>query len=192
MSGNSNLRNPPAGRGFYLSYAGCVDTRMSQRDVLTILDRLERASVTPWIDGGWGVDALVGRQTRQHGDLDIVIEQDQEASARSVLEEEGFSEVPMWFSTAVHTVWRHDDGRAVDLHVVVLNDEGGGVYGDEGVYPAEGFQGRGTIGCRAVRCISASVQVEFHRGYEVRPQDRHDVLLLCEAFDLDVPAEYRD
>lgn len=157
-----------------------------------ILDRLDGAGVTPWIDGGWGVDALLGRQTRTHGDLDVVIEHHQEAAARTVLVNLGFREVSMWFSTEVHTVWHHDDGRALDLHVVVLNDEGGGVYGDEGVYPAEGFGGRGTIGDRPVRCISAPVQVEFHRGYEARPQDRHDVLLLCEAFNLDVPDEYRD
>lgn len=28
-----------------------------------------------WLDGGWGVDALLGRQTRPHDDMDIVIEQ---------------------------------------------------------------------------------------------------------------------
>ncbi|NLE78610.1 MAG: aminoglycoside nucleotidyltransferase [Rhodococcus sp.] len=169
-----------------------MHTHMSELEVMTILDRLEGAGVTPWIDGGWGVDALLGRQTRAHGDLDIVIEQHQETAARVVLAQEGFAEVPMWFSTAVHTVWHHDDGRALDLHVVVLDEEGGGVYGDEGVYPAEGFEGRGTIGGRKVRCISAPVQIEFHRGYEERPQDRHDVLLLCQAFDLDIPNEYRN
>lgn len=169
-----------------------MQTQMSELDVVTILDRFDDVGVTPWIDGGWGVDALLGRQTREHGDLDIVIEQHQESAARTVLADESFAEVPMWFSTAVHTVWHHDDGRALDLHVVVMNDEGGGVYGDEGVYPAEGFEGRGTIGGRPVRCISAPVQVEFHRGYELRPEDRHDVLLLCQEFDLDWPDEYRD
>jgi len=46
---------------------------LSAADVVTIVDRLERAGLHVWIDGGWGVDALVGRQTRPHDDLDLVI-----------------------------------------------------------------------------------------------------------------------
>ena len=29
--------------------------------------------ITVWVDGGWGVDALLGRQTRPHSDLDIAL-----------------------------------------------------------------------------------------------------------------------
>jgi lincosamide nucleotidyltransferase A/C/D/E len=36
---------------------------------------LEEAKVTVWVDGGWGVDALLGEQTRPHKDLDIAIEE---------------------------------------------------------------------------------------------------------------------
>ena len=36
-----------------------------------ILDLFEGLSVTYWLDGGWGVDALYGRQTREHRDIDI-------------------------------------------------------------------------------------------------------------------------
>lgn len=165
---------------------------MTEQDVVTLLELLAAKGVTPWVDGGWGVDALLGEQTREHGDLDIVIESHDETAVLDVLRDEGFHEVPMWFTTPVHSVWQHDDGRALDLHVVELNDQGGGVYGDEGVYPAEGLTGRGAIGGRQVRCISAATQVEFHRGYELRAQDRHDVQQLCAAFGLKLPEEYRD
>jgi len=37
--------------------------------VLEILTALHGTDV--WIGGGWGVDALVGEQTRPHGDLDL-------------------------------------------------------------------------------------------------------------------------
>ena len=36
-----------------------------------ILDLFEGLSVTYWLDGGWGVDALYGKQTRDHRDIDI-------------------------------------------------------------------------------------------------------------------------
>jgi lincosamide nucleotidyltransferase A/C/D/E len=31
-------------------------------DVLAILDQLDRAGVVAWLDGGWGVDALLGER----------------------------------------------------------------------------------------------------------------------------------
>ena len=43
--------------------------------VCSILDCLERAAVDVWLDGGWGVDALLGAQTRPHGDLDVIVSQ---------------------------------------------------------------------------------------------------------------------
>ncbi|MDH4308687.1 MAG: amino acid transporter [Acidimicrobiia bacterium] len=42
---------------------------MESAAVLSVLDLLDEA----WVDGGWGVDALVGRQTRRHLDLDLAL-----------------------------------------------------------------------------------------------------------------------
>jgi lincosamide nucleotidyltransferase A/C/D/E len=39
-----------------------------------------------WIDGGWGVDALLGAQTRPHKDLDIAIEERDVAGLSAALE----------------------------------------------------------------------------------------------------------
>lgn len=165
---------------------------MTELEVVALLDRLTEIGVTPWVDGGWGVDALLGHQTRPHGDVDLVIEADDKDAVVEMLHTDRFYEVEQWFTTPVHTVWHHADGRAVDLHVIVLNSNGGGVYGDEGVYPAEGLSGEGVIGGRPVRCISPEIQIEFHRGYELREQDRHDVRLLSERFGLQLPPEYQD
>ena len=32
---------------------------------------LENTGITYWLDGGWGVDILAGKQTRNHRDIDI-------------------------------------------------------------------------------------------------------------------------
>lgn len=45
---------------------------MKSKDVLQIVGWLEQAKIPLWLDGGWGVDALVGQQTRPHSDLDII------------------------------------------------------------------------------------------------------------------------
>ncbi len=169
-----------------------MTTHMTEQEVVYLLERVANAGVIAWIDGGWGVDALLEKRTREHGDLDLVIEKDDEQKIVDMLSGEGFREVQMWFTTPVHTVWHHSDGRAVDLHLIVLNSEGDGVYGDEGVYPSGALAGQGSIGGWVVRCISPAAQVEFHRGYELREQDRHDVVMLCQRFGLVLPPEYQN
>ena len=43
----------------------------TKEDIMTVIDILENAEITYWIDGGWGVDILAGKQTRDHRDIDI-------------------------------------------------------------------------------------------------------------------------
>ena len=40
---------------------------MTAADVVEVLEWLEAVGVRAWVDGGWGVDALVGEATRAHG-----------------------------------------------------------------------------------------------------------------------------
>ena len=48
---------------------------MTAADVIDLYSELEHLGIAIWADGGWGVDALLGQQTRTHSDLDIVVEQ---------------------------------------------------------------------------------------------------------------------
>ena len=59
-------------------------------DVLAVLDQLDRAGVVVWLDGGWGVDALLGGQSRPHQDLDLVIDRDDSEAAQTALAGMGF------------------------------------------------------------------------------------------------------
>ena len=52
---------------------------------------LEQAGVRVWLDGGWGIDALVGEQTREHDDLDCVIALSDAEIARDALAVLGFA-----------------------------------------------------------------------------------------------------
>ena len=47
---------------------------MRLADVVEILSDLRAAGCRVWVAGGWGVDALVGRQTRPHRDLDLAVD----------------------------------------------------------------------------------------------------------------------
>ena len=43
-------------------------------DTCEILEMLSEESVKVFLDGGWGVDALIGRETRIHNDIDLFVE----------------------------------------------------------------------------------------------------------------------
>jgi aminoglycoside-2''-adenylyltransferase len=58
---------------------------IDQAAVLAALDHLRASRVTTWVDGGWGIDALVGEQTRPREDLDLVVEHIALDAARSAL-----------------------------------------------------------------------------------------------------------
>ena len=43
-------------------------------DVRQILQFAIDAEIKVFLDGGWGVDALLGHQSRSHNDIDIFVE----------------------------------------------------------------------------------------------------------------------
>lgn len=164
---------------------------MGEREAAALLEEAARRGIDVWLDGGWGVDALVGEQTRPHDDLDVFVRRRDEAAFVALLEAEGFSEAPRAFTMEDHTAWEAGDGRVVDLHVFEFADDGSLVFLGER-YPASAFSGRGTVGGVEVRCIPAAEQVAFHCGYDFDADDVRDVRLLCERFGVPVPEEYRD
>ena len=67
---------------------------MEAEDVIELLNLLEQEGIGVVVDGGWGVDALLGRRTRLHDDLDIAIEHKHVVKLRRLLELKGFREIP--------------------------------------------------------------------------------------------------
>lgn len=145
-----------------------------------VLALLSDAGVEAWIGGGWGVDALVGRQTREHDDLDLAVDKGRDAIA--ALTAAGFTVVTDWWPGRVAV--RRGDGVEVDVHPIRFRSDGSAVQttvdGTEYVYPNDGFT-MGVIAGREVPCITAALQVEFHSGYEPSEKDRADMRALREA-----------
>jgi lincosamide nucleotidyltransferase A/C/D/E len=149
-----------------------------------------------WVDGGWGVDAVLGTQTRPHDDLDILIERRHEPSFAAALRERGFAPVERDDTRPWNYVLGDDLGREVDFHVVERMPDGDWAYGpeggpDEAVIPAQAMTAHGRIGERSVRCLTPEAQVGYHTGYPVDAEDWADVSALCERFGIPVPADYR-
>jgi lincosamide nucleotidyltransferase A/C/D/E len=166
---------------------------MASDEIVRLLELLERSGVTIWLDGGWGVDALLERQTREHDDLDVVVELADVPALTETLVAAGYEQVAGEAPKSFVLVDAR--GRQVDVHPVVFDDaRGGGVYkmddGREWVYPASGFAGRGRVAGRAVRCLTPEVQVLVHDGYELTDKDYVELYLLHERFGVALPPEY--
>jgi lincosamide nucleotidyltransferase A/C/D/E len=160
--------------------------------VIEVVRELERDGLSVWLDGGWGIDALLGRETRTHADLDLVIDRDQLPNAQRLLGGLGFTGVPdaQPGPPARMVVRDHRRGQ-VDFHPVVFDLDGNGwqQLGENawGAYPANGLTGKGSVAGELVRCVTAELQVRHHLGYEWNSQDQQDMRLLADQFGVALP-----
>lgn len=162
-------------------------------DVHRYLNLFDRLGIEVWIDGGWGVDALLGGQTRPHQDLDVIVQEVDVPRLRSALLEAGHVDIPRDDTTAWNFVMGEPGLRELDFHAVVFDVSGNGVYGppeNGDVFPAWAFGGAGEIGGRAVRCMTAEYQVRSHTGYTLAPKDIADVLALRDRFGVEPAPEH--
>jgi lincosamide nucleotidyltransferase A/C/D/E len=121
-------------------------TDMAAEDVVDRVDSLEAAGIGVRLDGGWGVDALLGKQTRTHDDLGLVAPLDAVPRLQEALARRGYTVVggraPVSFEMT------DDEGRQVDVHPVVFTTSGGAIYrvrsGEEWIYPAPASGASGT------------------------------------------------
>ncbi len=168
---------------------------MNPAAVVAVLDCLEDRSITAWVDGGWGIDALVGAQTREHADLDLVVAQSALLAAQAALHTLGYRHDAAIEPGLPARMVLFDSGQGqIDLHPVVLDAQGNGWQplgaGAWGSYPAGGLTGCGLIIGRRVRCLTPELQLRHHLGYAPSANDRHDLRLLAQHFGLALPPDY--
>mgnify|MGYP001564823259 CR=1 FL=1 len=163
------------------------------KDVINLYSQLNSLGIKIWIDGGWGVDALLGKQTRPHGDVDIVVQHKDVPRLRELLESQGYEDVERDDTSSWNFVVGDDKSHEIDVHAVTFDENGNGLYGpiEKGVmYPAASLTGTGKIDGQPVMCISPEHLVKFHTGYEIDETDFKDVSTLCEKFGIAMPHEY--
>src|SRR4051794_9979876 len=143
--------------------------------VLDVLDCVPDAIV----DGGWAVDAVVGRVTRVHDDLDIVLPVARVESAIAALTPLGFTERLDEPPARIVLTTPYD--QRVDIHIVTPTERGMVQAIAGGGQFTYALHGEGTILGRTVRCLTPGLQVVTHSMYEPDAQDVADMRALADA-----------
>lgn len=161
---------------------------MTSEDVLFLYSILAENGITVWVDGGWGVDALLGKQTREHSDLDIAVARKDNAKLRKLLENKGYSEEARDDTAEWMYAMKNATGKLVDVHTFEYDKSGKNVYGVQ--YPSGSLTGKGVIGSQEVSCISPEWMFKFKTAYEPKDKDLKDVQALSDKFGFELPSGY--
>jgi lincosamide nucleotidyltransferase A/C/D/E len=166
---------------------------MDAIEVLRVLSVLEAAGVRAGLTGGWGVDALLRRQTRAHGDADLGVPAEAVDTAIDALAGIGYS---VSIDQRPARLVLVSAAGQVDLHPIVWGPTGTGIQtgfdGETFEYPPGSLEAEGIIAGQTVRCGTPSLQLAFHEHYLPRDHDRADMAALAEQFGLRLPLSYRD
>lgn len=145
-----------------------------------------------WIEGGWGVDALLEEETRAHDDLDLGVRLEDVDRICAVLEEFVRSDAE-WPSSFV---LEDAAGRKVDCHPLRFDERGDGWQADRSGgpphrWPHEGLTATGRILGIPVPCITPQLQVAWHQHAEFDDVDWQDMQRLAARFGLELPERCR-
>ncbi len=163
---------------------------MAAQDVVEIVQLFDQNHVEVCIDGGWGVDALLGEQTRTHADLDIAVLHRDVAQIRTLLEARGYRGVPRDDTRECNFVLGDEQGHQIDIHSYEFDSAGHLIYGVP--YPYDSLNGTGSVNGYPVKCITPEWMIKFHTGYQLDEDDYHDVQALCQRFGFPIPSEYEE
>lgn len=150
---------------------------VTQEDLFKVLDIIEKTEITYWLDGGWGVDVLVEKQTRKHRDVDIDFDSKYTEKITSILKDNGYEIVEDW--SPVRIELHHPNLGYIDIHPFIINEDGSAKQAslDGGWYEFEAdVFGSAIYNGKMIPCISAMGQKKFHTGYPLREVDKHDII----------------
>jgi len=152
----------------------------SPHDVAWLTGIMSDCGADAIVVGGWGIDALVGTQSRAHRDLDVLVQSEFVETIASKLLDAGFEVTTDWLPVRLELSDVERD-RHVDIHPIF--DDGRGGWWQHGMdhtkfeYPAAALT-TGRIDTTSLRCLTADKQRSLHAGYEMRKQDIHDLRVL--------------
>lgn len=163
---------------------------MNSAEVLSLYNWLAGQHITIWIDGGWCVDALLGRQTREHSDVDIAVHRRDNAKLIFLLESRGYQSQVRADTTEWVYVMKNIEGLQVDVHVFEYDEDGRNTYGIE--YPYGSLTGKGTLEGQEVNCVTPEWMFRFKTAYQPAEKDLNDVHALAIQYGFEIPKSHSE
>lgn len=175
---------------------------VSPEDVVNVYKRLTSQGIQVWLTGGWGIDALLGEQTRPHKDLDVLMLVDNVKCMRELLDQEGYKLKELWgenrwtsdsegVKTATAFVLRDLEGRELDVHAMRLDGQGNAIPAWNVragfIFKPPDLAGMGIVAGYPVMCQSAENQMACHTGYQLPDYQWNDLDQLAEKYGLEIP-----
>jgi lincosamide nucleotidyltransferase A/C/D/E len=165
---------------------------LSANDAAGLCRLLSGADIRFWVMGGWGIDALLRRETRPHKDLDILVLLDDLPVLWRVLTQQEFALAHVWEESRPLPSEAGDSpsafvaadahGRMVDVHVVSVGPDDKIVQYSDPAWPLPALvTARGVIDGYAVPCVSLAAQRAMHTGYALPETHRQDIELFDNA-----------
>lgn len=143
-----------------------------------LLDALAAFNVR--VGGGWGIDVLAGRVTRQHHDVDLFLPTRHIGPAVERLVARGWARVDG--ESPCRVVLELPGGSRADLNGLVYGADGHAVQasgdGDVEVWGSWAWTETEVAGRRVV-CLTAEAQRLKHRGYPQRAADASDLAAIA-------------
>lgn len=145
-------------------------------ELINVYNLIVSTKIRFWLDGGWGVDVLLGKQTRAHRDIDIDFDSAYTCELLAALTNAGYTiasdEMP------VRMELHHPEWGYLDIHPFIVANDGSAKQAkhEGGWYEFEpDYFGSAIFEGERIPCISAKGQKVFHTGYEHRDVDIHDL-----------------
>ncbi len=177
---------------------------VSAEDVVSLCELFSSHAIQVWLTGGWGIDALLGLQTRPHHDLDGIMLVDDVVRLSEILAHHGYAYKELWsenlwtvdaIGTRTETAFfmRDAGGREFDAHAIRLDEQGNGIPAWEKderyIFTPQYLSGEGRVVGYPVRCMSVEYQMVSHTGYELPDKQVPDLVKLHEKFGVVYPDE---
>ncbi|MBN2503581.1 MAG: nucleotidyltransferase family protein [Anaerolineales bacterium] len=166
-------------------------------EVIKLYQLLESHHIPIWLTGGWGIDALLGKQTRPHKDLDVIMLLDDVKRMCDLLAKHGYTLEMLWEENrfavdsmgnqvATAFVLQHANGCQLDAHAMTLDAHGNGIpaweEAEDFIFTQAELSGQGVITELNVPCITPESQIKCHTGYELPEKQKTDLALLQAKF----------
>lgn len=173
-------------------------------EVIQLYKYFECNGFMVWLNGGWGIDALLGECTRPHKDLDIFMLVDDVTRFNQLLAQDGYELTKTWsenlrtVDSAGHTietgyVLGDPKGHELDVHAFRFDPQGNGIPAwqveDGFILTPQDLSGVGSINGFPIRCQSAENQMLCHLGYVIPEHQWPDLEALHERLGVEFPNE---